>query len=284
MTDVAERQRAGAAEHGVVEARTPGIAHAERPDLVQGTQCIGPGKRVVGGNPIAARVGVRHAHVDAQDLSEQRERTLRLIARIATGAAVAHEDVQVAVRAEGDLAAVVIGEGLADEALLGLLERDAVGTVGVAVDVGHGRPEQIEARGLLRYQGIGRRATETRDDGGARGIGADRFTGEVHVEAARPRVVGRERESEQAALTATDRLLAQVEEGRGEERSVADDSNQAGLLNDVLHRGIRRVLDHPHRHGQTRDVGFRSQLRAGVRRRTECHHDGEHPDGQDAIR
>ena len=98
--------------------------------------------------------------------------------RIVAGAAVAQADVEKAVGAEREVAAVVIRERLRDEA----------------------RPPAPPQRRSKRDAGIGderiRRTPEARDDRVAGGVR------EVDVEAAARRVVGRERQAEQAALAA----------------------------------------------------------------------------------
>src|SRR6185436_4098698 len=75
-----------------VEREAPRIADAERLD------------------PDALR-----RHVDREELPEQRARVLGAVLRVAARAAVAHPDPQSPVRAEGDLAAVVVRVRLPDE-------------------------------------------------------------------------------------------------------------------------------------------------------------------------
>ena len=96
--------------------------------------------------------------------------------RVVARAAIAEPDVEIAVRSEREVSAVVIGERLRDDAL---------------------RPVelQIESRGRIGDERIGR-AREARDDGVAV------WVREVDVEAAARRVIGREREAEQALLAA----------------------------------------------------------------------------------
>ena len=53
--------------------------------------------------------------VEAEDLAQDRRQLLSVALRVAAGAAVAQPEVEVAVRAEGELAAVVIGERLLAE-------------------------------------------------------------------------------------------------------------------------------------------------------------------------
>src|SRR5262249_6867202 len=94
-----------------VEREPPRVAQAVRPDL-------GPGARAgdEGGVP---REAVRPAAVarrrEARDLAEQALQRLPVLLRVAAAAAVAHPDVEVAVAAERELAAVVVRVRLLDE-------------------------------------------------------------------------------------------------------------------------------------------------------------------------
>ena len=104
LPDVAGPEIPGVA----VKAEPPRVAQAVCPDLTA------PAARREG---IVRRDGVglfrgRPGHVDAQDRPEQRCRVLPVAQRVAGRAAVAQADVQVAVRPERDLPAVVVGVGL----------------------------------------------------------------------------------------------------------------------------------------------------------------------------
>src|SRR5439155_15645939 len=92
LADVADPQVA----REPVEREPPRIARADGPDLVQA------GAADV---RVAGRIGVLEAarpvvDIDPQDLPEARRRALSAVARVACGAAVAHADVEVAVRPE----------------------------------------------------------------------------------------------------------------------------------------------------------------------------------------
>src|SRR5262249_27931712 len=67
--------------------------------------------------PVADDLGLRmrRVDVDPEQLAEQRVEVLRSVLRVSLGAAVAHADVESAVRAEGQLAAVVVRVRLGDE-------------------------------------------------------------------------------------------------------------------------------------------------------------------------
>ena len=124
------------------------------------------------------RMRVGHADVHPQHLAEQRRRVLREVVGIVSGPAVAHPHVQVAVRTERQMTAVVVRKRLLDQ-------RRRAGTV----------PAQVEARRRIGDERI-RRAPEPRDDGMAVRVR------EVHEEAARQSGVRREREPEQPLLAA----------------------------------------------------------------------------------
>ena len=241
LADVADQHRPGAAQPRRVEREAPGVADAERPDLVErrSRQRGHADERVVRRSLVAAGVAVRDAHVDAQHLAEQRAGPLRLVLWIAAGAAVAHADVEIPVRPERDLAAVVVAERLADGALRRRCEgRAAV----VGGHVGLRRPQQVEARVRIGDQRVGGRSEEARHDR-VPVTGA----GEVHVEPAGARVVAREGEAEQAALAAARDRRRQVQEIGALQHAVADHPDQAALLHDELHRRIGRILDHADR-------------------------------------
>ena len=175
LADVADEHRARAAPRRVVEAPAPGVAQAEAPDL--GEDAGPPDERVRRRHVVALGIAVGHRDVDAEHLAEQRPRILRAVHRIVARSAVAHADVEIPVRPEREVAAVVVGERLRDDAL--------------AV-----RPPEIEPRRRIGAERIGRRAPEPRDD--RVGLQVD----EVDEDAAARRVIGREREPEQSLLTA----------------------------------------------------------------------------------
>src|SRR3989442_13137102 len=89
-----------------VEAEPPRVAETVRPDL-------GPrARRAPEGVGRRDRVGSGAVHVDAADLAEELTEILGAVAGIAPAASVAHADIEEAVRPEGELPAVVVGEGL----------------------------------------------------------------------------------------------------------------------------------------------------------------------------
>ena len=107
---------------GAVEGEAPGVPEARRPDRVE--HAAVPDEGVAGGHE-----GRRGVHVEAQHLAQVGRAVLGAVARVVGAAAVPEGDVEVAVGAEGDLAAVVVREGLvlSDD----LLDDGGVAHVGV---------------------------------------------------------------------------------------------------------------------------------------------------------
>src|SRR5688500_11142788 len=116
LTDVSHPERS----RTPVEAPAPRVAQPGGVDLRAGLRS-GPvhvaarraGERIVAGDG----VGPRHGDIDAQHLAEQRRHQLAVAdgaVLVIPAAAVADADVEEAVRTEGDVAAVVVGFGLAD--------------------------------------------------------------------------------------------------------------------------------------------------------------------------
>src|SRR5204863_6596259 len=94
LADVADPEVAG----GGVEREAPRVAEAPGPDL--GTGAALADERV--GRRDGVRLAGRRLGVDAEDLPEQHALVLRVVARVAIAASVAHADVEVAVGAEGE--------------------------------------------------------------------------------------------------------------------------------------------------------------------------------------
>src|SRR5690606_7753206 len=105
-----------------VEAEAPRVAQTVSPDL--GSRALNPYERVVARDRVALA-----RYVDAQQLAEERVEVLAVTFGVATAAAVAESDVQVAVGTEGQLPTVVVRVRLL------LCEQDrlaaAIGAVGV---------------------------------------------------------------------------------------------------------------------------------------------------------
>ena len=141
--------------------------------------------------------------VEAEHLAEERRVALAVPVRIAGGAAVTEADVQLAVRPEDDVAAVVVRVGLFDEQQLALGR--GIGVIGI---VGACR-ELDDARVALRI-------------------------GEVHVDASRVCEVGVEREAEEPLLRPPGDATAEVEKRRrrGLQPPVDDDAHESLLLDD----------------------------------------------------
>src|SRR5262249_49756489 len=92
-----------------IERVPPRIAQPERPDL--GPNPGAPDEWIVGRDRVAAGGPGR----DAKHLRQQRAQLLAVALRIALAPAVAEPDVQIAIRAEYQIAAVVVGERLLHE-------------------------------------------------------------------------------------------------------------------------------------------------------------------------
>ena len=119
------------------------------------------GVGIVGGDRVAG-AGIGHAdHADAKHLPEQAGLILRQVAGVATAAPVAETEVEVAVVAEGDVAPVVVVEGLihGQQDLLGRRRRgrhvvedqtgDARGQRGAVRRIGD---EDLARRGQLGWK------------------------------------------------------------------------------------------------------------------------------------
>lgn len=106
-----------------VEGASPGIAHAVCPDLVQGIRVAHKG--VVRWHCVVAiwiAGEVVAIDVYAQDLAQPGLEILSVLLRVPAAPAVAQRDVQVTVRTEGELPAVMVRERL-------ILSQDKVGRV-----------------------------------------------------------------------------------------------------------------------------------------------------------
>src|SRR5207249_9057675 len=77
---------------------------------------------------------------------------------------------------------------------------------------------------------------------------------EVDVESTARRVIGREREAEQALLATAADLRRQIQEIGCRDRPGVDDANPSALLDDVLNRRIRGILDECQRKRKARNV------------------------------
>ena len=213
LPHVADRQVARAA----VEGEAPGVAQTVAVDL--GAGAVAAAERVVGGDAVGP--AARGGRVDAQQLAEQRRQVLRVAARavlVARAAAVTGADVEVHVGPEQQQPAVVIALGVRhaqDEA-----RRAAVGAGG--------------ARALVL------------DDALVAGP-----VGEVDVEAARARVVGREGDRQEALLAPGLHLAADVEERAL--AATADDHDPPGLLDHEHALAVLRRRGHVDGGGEAPD-------------------------------
>jgi hypothetical protein len=198
LSDVSDVEIAGLA----VEAEAPGVAQTVGPDLVRAGAGGGRGEGIGGRDG----VGSAAVDVDAQELAEQGVDVLPVLEGIAAAAAVAGADVQIAVRPELEIAAVVIG-------LARVRDRQQDETAGAVRDVG---------------------------------IGGDVVPGDLDGAVALPRVVDEEeavgrvvrmegQPQEPALATAAGAGRADgggVEEGGGQDLGAVPDPDLAGLLHD----------------------------------------------------
>ncbi len=231
LADVADEQVAGRA----VEREAKRVAQAVGVDLA--ARVAAAGERVAGRDRVAAR-GARR---DPQQLGEQRgallvgrpgaDERLPVTVGVVASAAVAGRDVQVAVGAEVQVAAVVV----VAQAVLDLQDERAL---------------------RRRDVGIGGAVPQVDPDVSAR-------VGRVGVEAARRRVVRRERHREQPALAAGRELAARDrEEGRGERDAVSDDADRAPALDDEQARGVAGRCGEVDRRGEGADRLQAQRMRA----------------------
>ena len=130
--DLFARQLADVADPQIprltVEGDAPGVAQAETPDLVAHGRVTHEG--VIGGDAVVQpRVGVVDVH--PQQFAQESSRVLPRIVGVAEAAAVAEGDVKITVGPEGQVAGVVVREGLADghQHLLGI-QVDRIGAWG----------------------------------------------------------------------------------------------------------------------------------------------------------
>ena len=176
-----------------VEGETPGIAHAVCPDLVQ---CVRVAHEWVirWHGVVAIRVAGETiaVNVHTQDLAQPGLEILSVLLRVAAAAAVAQSDVQVAIRAKGDLPAVVVGKRLR-------LSQDRVSRIGIA-DVW-----------ILRRNCV------------ASHHGVARVVRVIDVEEAVIGVVGVESQAEQALLAATAHQVGDIQERGGQDCAVNQD-------------------------------------------------------------
>ena len=178
----------------------------------------------------------------------QLREALGLVGGVVGLATVARADVEVAIGAEHEVAAVVQRLGVRNESLAG-------------------RPLEVETGRRVSDERIGR-AIEPRDDGIAGRVDEG---DEEPVRLGRP---GRKRERQHPAFAAAANCATQVEKRGGQERAALNDPDRPPQLDDELDAGVRRILHERHRACQARDVDLAAKLRVGGRRekqkQTEC--------------
>src|SRR5205814_6663128 len=112
LTDIGSPELAGL----LVERHAPDVAKTVGPGFGNGTReltLLGSHEGIVRGHGVVL-AGVLLIDVDAQHLAERLLEVLAVAERIVGGAAVAQRDVEIAVGAEDDGAAVVVPEGTFD--------------------------------------------------------------------------------------------------------------------------------------------------------------------------
>ncbi len=181
-----------------VERDPPRVAEAGDVDLGPRAGCSE--ERIVGWDAVGTPVR-RMVDVDSEDLAEERRQLLAVALRVAAAAAVAEGDVEVTIRPEHDVAAIVVGVGLVDG------QDDAL-AIGV------------------RLVGVAGRHAPLRHDRGAIGVGV------VGVEARVARIARMEGEAQQALLPAVAHLRANVEERARGPLAAGNDPDRTALVDD----------------------------------------------------
>jgi hypothetical protein len=99
-----------------IKAEAPRVAQAQGPDLFACAPGITAHKGIIRRDVIGQSiVGVRVVHINAEHLAQQRRGPLRVVLRIAASAAISHADVEIAIGAKLQLAAVMVAERLRND-------------------------------------------------------------------------------------------------------------------------------------------------------------------------
>ncbi len=183
-----------------IEGEAPGIAQPERPDEVGARRRAREG--IAGRDGMVGRRLGMMVDVQPQHLPEQVVDVLSAALRVAPAAAVPQAEIEIAVRAERDVAAVVVGVGLRDDQQDGLALR-------------------------IRAIGVERGTLEPREH--ARAVSR---AGVAHEEPAVLGVARMEGEAQEPPFAAREDAAAQIEVGRGQEHAAGEDSDAAALLGD----------------------------------------------------
>jgi spermidine/putrescine transport system substrate-binding protein len=214
LADVGGDEWAGA---GAVEGQAPGVADAPGVDF--GTGAGFSDERVVGGDGVGLAVGAA-VDVEAEDLAEERGEVLGVAgggaveALIVGVAAVADAEVEEAVGAEGEAAAVVVEVGLVD------LEEEAF-RGGVDAGVVGGGGELADVAGMIPVGGAGGAAVGAVVDVETAVFGEFRVEGEA------------EESAFVEALVEFRQLGAEIEEGVGAAGAAGfEDVDEADLVDD----------------------------------------------------
>ena len=214
-----------------VEAVAPGIAQAQGPDLVTHAGIADKGVVCRDG------VGIAAVHVDAQHGAQQRRAILAIAELVASRAAVAGTDVQVAVRAKGQVAAVVVA----------------------------GRLVQLEQGDLAA--GIGDRQAARLPSGRHGEVGNHRIALSIGVVDVKQTILGKggvKGQAEQALLVLVRAHTADnVEQGGSQQRSIFQHPDAAGLFHDKEPPAAVTRVGQSHRHVQAASDALQLEAQAG---------------------
>jgi hypothetical protein len=237
----------------------PRVAQAEGPDLV--ARQARAGERVARRDAVGQR-RLRVVDVESQQLAEQAVAALGVVERVVRptrrrAAAVTEADVEVAVGAEGDHAAVVVA-------------------------VEHRLAQHHEAAGRIGHVGVGRRDGEAAHD---RRREREARVGHEDLPVARERRMEREAEQAQFAAEADDAHRREVEERRRQQRAVLDDADATGLLRDEEPLGVAGRRGHERRAHESARHRLQLERCLGDQGDGERHGSGgaAGDDGEDAL-
>ena len=113
LAHIPDDQRSGSAERRIVKAPAPRVAPSDAPDFRQIARLASEG--IVDGNVVTLGVAITNRHIHPEHLAEERARILRVVITVVRSPAIANTDVEVAVGAKRDVAAVVITDWMSDE-------------------------------------------------------------------------------------------------------------------------------------------------------------------------
>src|SRR5215510_9338037 len=115
LTHIADHERSRSPMVRIVEGIAPGISQTECPYFGSSSRRPRRNEWIVCRNLVSSRVGIGHVHVDSQHLAEQFPGILSAVCGIVPRATVTEPDVEISVRSEHEVAAVVVRKRLRDE-------------------------------------------------------------------------------------------------------------------------------------------------------------------------